>query len=604
MKQLADALPPRSDRKPLSVRVITDPQLPGCWSTNVSLEGMGLIAHAASPSEGPAEGASVLLEWTFPGERTRLRARGEVRWRQDGVDEDRAGPRVAMGIRFERLEGGGATRLARYLEAFRERVVVLGAPRDAALRLQRALPPDVQSLLLTSLDDFDEVLRRGDVGAVVVAGATEDATLAALESALVHLARARLQEERPPDGDPPFLLWGPALPDRLVELFNDGRLFRALAPACDATALREAILAAISERRLRLERARVALELKRRRLRERELQAPAAPLGEPLPGFQSPAMSQVMAQIQVVAPHRVPLLLQGETGTGKEVLARIVHRLSPRAAAAFVAQDCGALPEALLESELFGHVRGAFTGATADHPGLFVLADGGTLFLDEIENTPVSLQAKLLRVIETGEVRPVGGTTVRQVDVRIIVAGNRVLEEEVEAGRFRRDLFFRLNTFVVDVPPLRQRREDVLPLAHHFIELFNASLGRRVRGLSEEAQALLLALEWRGNVRELRNVIERAVLLSGPDGWISPSHFPAALVARAGHAGDPNPSLPGSFTERLAQAERQILREALERNDGVIRRAALDLRMDPVTFGRRARKQGLLEHPMRLRPTR
>jgi transcriptional regulator with PAS, ATPase and Fis domain len=405
------------------------------------------------------------------------------------------------------------------------------------------------------------------------------------------LAQTQAQEGRPPESAPPLVLWAPARPERLVELFNQGRLYRALPPDCEPGTLRDAVLGACREHGARMERQRMALELARHLARERE-RGGAPPREVPTaPGLQSPAMERVMQLVRVVAPHRVPVLLQGETGTGKEVLARTLHRLGRRAPAAFVVQDCGALPETLLESELFGHLKGAFTGATADHPGLFVLADEGTIFLDEIENTTVALQAKLLRVIETGEVRPVGGSTVRQVDVRIIVASNRVLEDEVQAGRFRSDLFFRLNTFVVDLPPLRARVEDILPLARHFIDTFNRSLDRRVQGLSPAAEALLLKLEWRGNVRELRNVMERAVLLSGDDGWVTPAHFPDSLVARASSSS--SGAGGRGYAERLAEAERQILREALDRNGGVLRRAARELAMDPVTLGRRARKHGL-----------
>ena len=224
---------------------------------------------------------------------------------------------------------------------------------------------------------------------------------------------------------------------------------------------------------------------------------------------RSEEMARVVELVRTVAPHRMAVLLQGETGTGKEMLAQTLHELSDRANASFVIQDCGALPENLLESELFGHVKGAFTGATADHPGLFRLADGGTVFLDEIENTTASLQAKLLRVLETGSVRPVGSTQVRQVDVRVVAASNRDLRTEVAAGRLRPDLFYRLSTFIIDVPALRHRPDDILPLARHFLERANLTLGGRAVGFSPEAEAALQAHRWPGNVRELRNVVER-----------------------------------------------------------------------------------------------
>ncbi len=243
------------------------------------------------------------------------------------------------------------------------------------------------------------------------------------------------------------------------------------------------------------------------------------------------------------------------------------------------------------QSELFGHVKGAFTGAIADHPGLFLLADGGTIFLDEIENTTPNLQAKLLQVIETGEVRPVGGSVVRQVDVRLVVASNKPLEEEVRGGRFRSDLFYRLNTFTLELPPLRQRREDVLPLAHAFRATFNTTLERSSPGFTPEAEAVLRGYPWPGNVRELRNVVERAVLLSQPAEPITPAQLPDAVVALA-QGSAPGPHGP-SFEQRMAQAEKEILRDALGKAEGVLRRAAKTLQMDPVTLGRQARKLGL-----------
>jgi transcriptional regulator with GAF, ATPase, and Fis domain len=263
--------------------------------------------------------------------------------------------------------------------------------------------------------------------------------------------------------------------------------------------------------------------------------------------------------------------------------------MSGRGDVPLVVQDCGALTETLLESELFGHVRGAFTGAVADHPGLFVLADGGTIFLDEIENTTPNLQAKLLRVLEGGDVRPVGGTQVRHVDVRVVAASNRDLSLEVRAGRFRADLFYRLNSFTIDLPPLHARPEDVLSLARHFLELFNRVLRRSASGLAAEAEEALLAYTWPGNARELRNVMERAVLLSQPGEMVTRRLLPPALVGSAGESAGGG----GTLRARMEQVERDIIREALEQNGNVLRRAAVALGMDPVTLGRRARRHGL-----------
>jgi transcriptional regulator with GAF, ATPase, and Fis domain len=417
---------------------------------------------------------------------------------------------------------------------------------------------------------------------------------------LVEQLTARRMEEVDATGAAPpsdmaarIVCCAPAAPERLIALFNSGSIFRALGPAPDVAVVRQAVLDAGREHGVRTEQRRMALELERNLLRERALMS--GPAGAPTrtegdgPGFSSPAMQRVMELVRVAAPHRVAVLLQGETGTGKEVLARIIHRMSGRGDVPLVVQDCGALTETLLESELFGHVKGAFTGAVADHPGLFVLADGGTIFLDEIENTTPNLQIKLLRVLEGGDVRPVGGTQVRHVDVRVVAASNRDLAQEVRAGRFRADLFYRLNSFTIDLPPMRERPEDVLSLARHFLELFNRALKRSASGIAADAEETLLSYSWPGNARELRNVMERAVLLSQPGEMVTRRLMPPTLVgSKSG-----GPVVGGSLKARMEQVERDIIREALEQHGGVLRRAAVALGMDPVTLGRRARRHGL-----------
>jgi two-component system response regulator AtoC len=238
-------------------------------------------------------------------------------------------------------------------------------------------------------------------------------------------------------------------------------------------------------------------------------------LGEML--GKSQAMREVFRTIEKVAEYKTTVLVTGESGTGKELVARALHRLSPRKDAPFVAVNCGAIPEALLESELFGHKRGAFTDATADKRGLFEEADTGTLFLDEIGELPLALQVKLLRVLQESTLRRLGDTKDKTVDVRVVAATVRDLRREVEAGRFREDLFYRLNVLQLTVPPLRERLEDVPMLVEHFIERFGTRLGTRVRGLDPKATKLVLGYPFPGNVRELENMIERAVVLAESD---------------------------------------------------------------------------------------
>ena len=280
---------------------------------------------------------------------------------------------------------------------------------------------------------------------------------------------------------------------------------------------------------------------------------------------ESAPMRQALALVARVAEHNTTVLITGESGTGKEVIARAIHRASPRAGKAFVGINCAAIPEALLESELFGHVRGAFTGASADKTGLFEAANGGTLLLDEIGELPTGLQAKLLRVLQEGEIRRVGDQKTRTVDVRVLAATARDLEQETKTGRFREDLFYRINVVAIELPPLRERRQDIAPLAR----LFAARLAKRFArplALSEAAVAWLEQQEWPGNVRELENAIERAAVLSNeellePDDF---SHAPRATPhARA-----------STLDEAVEAAERQAITAALSAANGNRREAA------------------------------
>jgi DNA-binding NtrC family response regulator len=268
---------------------------------------------------------------------------------------------------------------------------------------------------------------------------------------------------------------------------------------------------------------------------------------------RSPAMKPVLRSAEKAAASMIPVLIEGESGVGKELIARAIHGSGERRARPFVAVNCGALPENLVESILFGHEKGAFTGATEKHTGKFVEADGGTLFLDEVGELPLPAQVKLLRALQEGEVEPVGGRKAMKVDVRIVSATNRNLIADVKAGRFREDLFYRLHVYPVAVPPLRQRPEDVAELARHFLANIAAEEGKRVRWLSAQALSLLSAHRWPGNVRQLENAIFRAVVLAESE-EIGVNEFPqvAAQVAEPEDAQpmiEPSPAMAASWPD-------------------------------------------------------
>ena len=305
---------------------------------------------------------------------------------------------------------------------------------------------------------------------------------------------------------------------------------------------------------------------------------------------QSPAMTTVLDLVGRVAPTDATLLIQGESGVGKEVIARAVHQASARSARPFVALNCGAVPEPLLESELFGHLRGAFTGAVGSKPGLFEEASGGTIFLDEIGEMPAALQVKLLRVLQSGEIRRLGATQASTIDVRVLAATNRDLVDMVRQGAFREDLFYRLNVIQVVVPPLRERREDIPLLAEHFLAREADKLGRDLR-LSAETVERLLRYPWPGNVRELENAIERAAILTRST-TVTPDDLPPHVSA--GIELGPSPALPRQIT--LAEAERDHILRTLERFGRSHSGAAGALGIGRTTLWRKLKEYGIDAH--------
>jgi DNA-binding NtrC family response regulator len=311
----------------------------------------------------------------------------------------------------------------------------------------------------------------------------------------------------------------------------------------------------------------------------RRLVHPAPSDDEPLAGLvgASLAMERVRALVRTAARTEAPVLLEGETGTGKEVVARAIHTLGPRGTRAFVPVNCAAIPETLAESEFFGHARGAFTGALESRPGALRLADGGTLFLDEIEDLPLALQAKLLRAVQDGEVRPLGGSTARRVNVRLVAASNRELWRMVEAGTFRRDLYYRLRVLTIHLPPLRERGADLPLLVGHFIAAFNRRNGTRFAAPAPALLRPLLDHPWPGNVRELENTLESLLILATAEGGDL-----ATLLRRA-------PVLDGGFWPD----ERARILRVLDDHRWNRQRAAAALGISRVTLWRRMERHGI-----------
>ena len=299
---------------------------------------------------------------------------------------------------------------------------------------------------------------------------------------------------------------------------------------------------------------------------------------------KSAKMRRIFEIVSHISDVPANVLIIGESGTGKELVARAIHYNSPRCRGPFIPVNCAAIPETLLESELFGYLRGAFTDAKKDRKGLFQEASGGTLFLDEISEVPVNLQAKLLRVIEDKEVRPLGANQGEKVDVRILAASNRDLEQLVSEGRFRQDLFYRLNVIRVDLPPLKERPEDIPLLVEHFLQKFSQKTKRKVTGVAEEVLAALVNYHWPGNVRELEHTIERAFLL-GKGEKIGLNDLPSQLLARSGREAPLEEAVSRGYT--LRDLEREYIKKVLETMGGNKTEAAKILGVDRTTLYRK-----------------
>src|SRR5436309_277590 len=359
------------------------------------------------------------------------------------------------------------------------------------------------------------------------------------------LALARALREESPETRL-IIITGKGSIDAAVEAVREG-VFDFVEKPLDPARLKVILQRALEKRHIEHE-----MQVLRRRLGQ--VDAGVGLIG------QSPAMRKVMDLVEKVAPSKASVVITGQSGTGKEMVARAIHQLSPRRDKAFIAINCSAIPAGLMESEMFGHERGAFTGADQRRLGAWELADGGTLFLDEIGDLPLELQAKFLRVLEDERLRRLGGKSEIAVDVRVISATNRDLKEEIKAGRFREDLYFRLNVFHIPLAPLRERREDIGLLVQHFMDRFSREGGKRTQGISPQALKLLQDYAWPGNIRELRNTLERGVILCGA-GVIDVEHLPAELATGGGESA----YLKLPFGLPLREVEKEYILNSLSR---------------------------------------
>lgn len=536
--------------------------------TNLSETGAGGVLLQRSTL---MPGATVELTFRLPQQGAALVLEAQVAWAVTG-------PRSDVGLRFTPGQGG-IEAVARFVASFRARIALVGALDGPAV--SAALSPEYELELLSALEVLPDAAADGNLSLVLLGANQEE-----------HLERVLSMTESM--GALPVVQVIASSPSAALErlLLQNPRL------ACHTHEAGLAMLRSIVQRMLlahalELDNERLAFELESASARVRDEQEHtrvSATAPNRLAGVigASPAMRAVYGELERVSRVDTPVFLVGETGTGKGLVAKALHALSPRARKAFVTQNCAAVSETLLDAELFGHVRGAFTGAVSDRAGLFEVANGGTVFLDEVAEMSAGMQAKLLNVLQDGELKRVGSAFSTHVDVRVICATHADLDTLVDEKKFREDLYYRLASFVVQLPPLRERVADIGTLAAHFLLQFAARNRLSPKRLSADALAVLEGHDWPGNVRQLQHAVERMALLSAGDGPIGKALAEQSL-------GRPRKLAPknGPLEEQLMTQERATVKAALDAAGGVIADAARALGMERTTLSRRLKRLGL-----------
>ena len=571
------------------------------YTWNISDGGVYLKAPGLEAGQVPI-GRSMRLSFELPDGGPAMEVPARVVWVDGPVRDHQGRTGVGLGMRFDEVPDDYAHRIRLFVDSFRYRVALFAFP-DPAL----AWGAFGDLFHVEEVEDVECLLREtigGHAGLVIIG---ESRGRDEAMDALRYVVGSKAVERQPMilyaagGVDEGAASW-PG--DELASLLSaHGRLGYAPMPM-ERLELRSHAQRSIETFVLAFENELLTTELGRafqRLRRENEYLRSRYRLSERLLEIVgvSEAMRRVHALIERIAPFDTSVVVVGETGTGKELVARALHRLSSRVDGPFVAQNCAALAETLLDSELFGHARGAFTGATTDRAGIFEAAEGGTVFLDEIGEMSQAMQAKLLRVLQEGEVKRVGDVHTRRVDTRIICATNRNLEALVEEGSFREDLYYRLQSFVLTLPPLRERREDIPVLALHFLERLTGRHDHKVEGFTQDALKLLQLHDWPGNARELEHTVERLLVLCNEGGWIGADLVREALGQGRCLESRRTPLASERKERSLARAleayEREIIVTELHRAGGVIARAARELGMDRTTLSRRLRRLGVKE---------